>query len=118
MVLSAALIHHFTLTKIKGSALKAADDFHYAPVLSNIYSAQAKGRLDPYNIGLKLSLAFAVLSKSFDRAIDRIYNVFVVSAAFFCARKLRRAHTGNYALYLAWSVLGMIAVVVALVIKW
>jgi formate hydrogenlyase subunit 3/multisubunit Na+/H+ antiporter MnhD subunit len=110
VVLSAALVHHLLAVRISGSALKAADHIHHAPGLSVIYGAAAKKYFDPYDVGLKLINGIAFCLFRIDRAIDWIYSHFLVNLACVFSKTIRKAHTGYYAVYISWSLLGAVIV--------
>lgn len=114
VVLAAAFLNHLFGVRRTGSALKAADHIHYAPVLKQAYDAAEKGRFDPYNFGMALANAFAGVARSVDRAIDWIYNSFAVNLAAAISRDIRRLHTGSYKTYIAWSLAGAAAIVIFL----
>ena len=105
VVLTLAALSHLFHARSKGGALKAADYLHYAPVLGDIYKKAERGRLDPYNIGLSYVRAFSYVGWTFDRFIDWIYNDLAVKVTFFFTSAIRRAHTGNYSLYIVWSLI-------------
>jgi len=46
-----------------------------------------------------------------DKAIDWIYNRMAVGVAFFASMLVKLAHTGDYALYVAWALAGAAVVV-------
>ncbi|MFA5116046.1 MAG: proton-conducting transporter membrane subunit, partial [Candidatus Omnitrophota bacterium] len=115
LVLLAALANHIFGYKSKKSALKAADHIHYAPVLSGIYAKAEKKYFDPYNIGMKFARWFAVTGFALDRGIDWLYDHFTVRGVTGLANQVKKLHTGNYSVYLLWSLLGMFLVVMFLV---
>jgi formate hydrogenlyase subunit 3/multisubunit Na+/H+ antiporter MnhD subunit len=114
VVLIAAVLNHLWGVRRKGSGLKAVDHIHHAPVLAGIYDRAEKRFFDPYDIGLKLTNVAANIAWWLDKAIDWIYNVFTVKLAFAFAGRIKRAHDGNYSTYLAWSMLGFVAMAVFL----
>jgi NADH-quinone oxidoreductase subunit L len=114
MVLVGAFLNHWGGVKAKGSALKAVDHIHHAPVLAGIYDKAEKRFFDPYDIGLRLVDWIAKLFNWCDRAIDWLYDVFIVRVALTFTEIIKSAHNGNYSRYLAWSLLGMIMIVVFL----
>ena len=111
LVLVGALINHMVGVRLKGSGLKAVDHIHYAPVLSGIYKKAEKRYFDPYEIGLKIVNIVAKVFWGVDRGIDWIYDRAVVGVTERLSAGIRRAHTGNYSLYIAWAILGMSIVV-------
>lgn len=114
IALLAAFVNHIYGAKAKGSGLKAVDHIHYAPVLSGIYSRAEKRFFDPYDIGLKFVNAVTIITFWSDRAIDWVYNIFSVNAAYNFSQRIRKLHTGNYSLYLAWSLIGVALVIAVL----
>jgi len=107
VVLICALINHIFGVQSRGSGLKAADHIHYAPVLKDIYERAERRFFDPFDIGLKSIGWFSRALWMCDRGIDWIYDVGTVRISAFGTRILKRSHTGNYALYLVWSIIGM-----------
>jgi len=110
-VLLGALIHHILAVKITGSALKAADHIHYAAVLSVFYRWAEKKYFDPYAVGLKLINRVTFFLWKIDRAIDWIYNSFIAGLACAFSRAIRSLHSGYYAVYVSWSLLGAVIVI-------
>jgi len=111
IVLIGALVNHLIAVRIKGSALKAADEFYHAPVLSVIYDKAEKGLLDPYNIGMVTARIVAKLAFYSDRAIDWLYEGVAVKLGLGGSRMIRRVHSGSYIIYLFWSLAGSCLVV-------
>ncbi|MDD5634808.1 MAG: proton-conducting transporter membrane subunit [Candidatus Omnitrophica bacterium] len=114
IVLLGALVNHILGVKLKGSAIKATDHIRYAPVLSGIYDKAEKGFFDPYNIGMGIADLFSKIASWCDKAINWVYDNLTVALVFACTNQIRRWHTGNYATYLAWSLVGLVLVVVFL----
>jgi len=114
LVIAAALLNHRFGVKRAGSGLGAADHIHYAPVLHIIYDKAEKRFFDPYDIGLKLANAIFEIAWQCDRGIDWIYDTLIVKVTYACTAQIRKAHTGNYATYLVWSLVGFLLVVVFL----
>jgi NADH-quinone oxidoreductase subunit L len=116
IVLAAALLNHLFGVRAKGSGLKAVDHIHYAPVLSGIYDRAEKKVFDPYNIGIYFITWFSKALNWIDKAVDWIYETLTVKIAYFLTYYIRKAHTGNYAVYMAWSLAGLLVVIIYLVI--
>ncbi len=110
LVLLGAFLNHLFGFKTKGSGLKAVDHIHHAPVLSEIYARAEKRYFDPYEIGLKVFQAVSRLGWWVDRGIDAIYSKVVTGLAYWFTGILRRLHNGSFAVYLSWSLFGMLLV--------
>ncbi|MEI6080326.1 MAG: NADH-quinone oxidoreductase subunit L [bacterium] len=113
VVLVLAYLNHRYGVKKYGAGIKAVDHIHHAPVLSTIYDRAEKKQFDPYEWALKFVRIFSKASFSVDRGVDWLYNRFTVKTTYAATNGIRKAHTGNYSLYLLWSLGG-----VALVIVW
>jgi formate hydrogenlyase subunit 3/multisubunit Na+/H+ antiporter MnhD subunit len=113
-VLTAAFFNHIFGFKMKGNALSSVDHIHHAPVLSFLYAKAEKRFFDPYEIGLKIAGILAKITFWIDRAIDWFYETLVVNVISFFARTMRRLHTGNYSMYLFWSLVGIAFVIIFL----
>lgn len=112
VVLSAAIIQHIIAAKLTGKGLKAAEHIHNAPVLSVIYRWQEKKYFDPYELGRKALNRMIVVLWSFDRAIDWIYDSFLVKITYAFSRGIRKAHSGYYITYVIWSLLGALCLLI------
>ena len=115
IVLAAALINHLLGVKSKGSGLKAVDHIHYAPVLAGIYRKAEKRFFDPYDIGLKIAFGFSNIGYWVDRRIDWLYEIFTVRTVSFFTNRIKSMHSGNYSVYLGWSLIGLVLVVIFLI---
>jgi len=115
IVLAAAILNHLWGVKKTGSGLKAADHIHYAPVLASIYNRAEKSVFDPYNLGLKITSGVSKIAWFLDRATDWIYDTLTVRSTMWLSRAIRREHTGNYSAYLAWSLLGVVATAIYMI---
>jgi formate hydrogenlyase subunit 3/multisubunit Na+/H+ antiporter MnhD subunit len=107
-----AVVNHRFGFKRSGKALGAADHIHHAPILRRIYAAAEKGLLDPYNIGMIAAGRFSALCGWIDRGIDWFYEKAVVGLAQGLSAGIRKAHTGNYSLYILWSLAGAVVLLV------
>jgi formate hydrogenlyase subunit 3/multisubunit Na+/H+ antiporter MnhD subunit len=107
IVLIAAYLNHLFGVKKSGKSVGASDHIHYAPVLRGIYDRAEKGLLDPYNIGLSIVNIFAKIAWAVDRTIDWVYNDLTVSVVNGLGFAARRIHTGNFGVYIVWSLLGV-----------
>ncbi len=110
-VLALAYLNHLYGVSRAKSALGAADHIHNAPVLSTIYDLAEKRFFDPYDAGMVIVNGFARFFWWIDRGIDLIYNKFIVGLTLAASWIIRKAHSGNYALYIAWSLAGMLVII-------
>ena len=107
----AAIAHHVFGVKRSGSGLGAADHIHHAPLARQLYDAAERRSFDPYEIALEGIHGFARAAMAVDRAIDFAYDGIATNLAAGSSALLRKAHTGSHALYLAWSLAGLAAIV-------
>jgi NADH:ubiquinone oxidoreductase subunit 5 (subunit L)/multisubunit Na+/H+ antiporter MnhA subunit len=112
IVLVLAYLNHRYGVKKYGAGIKAVDHIHHAPVLNDIYDMAEKKYFDPYDIGLKFIRLFSKVSFMIDRAIDWVYNRFTVKTTYAVTGGIRKAHTGNYSVYLVWSLAGAVLLVI------
>lgn len=110
IVLIAAFLNHRLGTHRTGRGIDAVDHIHHAPVLSGIYDRAERGTFDPYNIGLKIVNGFALVAYYTDRAFDWIYNTLTVKITYAFTAGIRKAHNGNYSMYILWSLAGIIVI--------
>jgi NADH-quinone oxidoreductase subunit L len=109
-----ALVNHVIGAKLTGSGLHAVDHVQYAPGLGTIYDKAGKRWFDPYDIGLTIVGGIAFVAWKIDRAIDWLYDGLTVFVTYTLGKGVRMAHTGNYALYILWAVVGAAAVLIYL----
>ena len=105
-VLIAALLNHLYGVNRTGRGLGAVDHIHYAPGLKEIYAYQESGYLYPYNIGRRLTYAFAHIAERCDRAINWVYDTFSVDTIYAASGALKRLNDGSYKTYIIWSLAG------------
>jgi len=117
LVLLGAVASHIFGFKKTGSGLKAVDYIHYAPGFAGVYKKAEQGVFDPYNIGLKIVNVVSKIAWAIDKAFDWIYEKLAVGIVFASSSRLKRIHTGNYSMYIAWSMLGMLFVYLSLLFR-
>ncbi|MFB3892329.1 MAG: NADH-quinone oxidoreductase subunit L [Phycisphaerae bacterium] len=115
VAIGGAFINHWYGASLHGGGLHAVDHIQNAPVLATIYDKAAKRAFDPYDLGLKGVYAVAAVLNWVDRTIDWIYDRAATTAGYALSLSVRTAHTGNYATYVAWCLLGAAAVIIFLV---
>lgn len=111
ILLVLAFLNHIYGVYKTGNPSQSLDHIGGAPVLSNVYGWAEKNYFDPYTIGMSLVNVFAVAVSGIDRGIDWIYSGLFPGAVSGASWLIRKAHTGNYALYLVWSITGMAIVI-------
>lgn len=116
LVLLGAFVHHLLGVKINGSGLKAADHIYHSVLFHRIYEWQKKKYFDPYEVGLKMTNVFARIFWKVDRFIDWVYTRLIVGITYASIFVLRRLHTGNYSVYVSWSLAGMVLVTIFLLL--
>lgn len=115
IVLGIALLHHLIAVKMNGAPSEASSHIHNAPVLSWFYDKAEKRFFDPYEIGLNIMGKASGAMFWVDRKMDLLYESVNRRAVWALGRKISAMHTGNYALYLAWTLLGVLGVVICLI---
>jgi NADH-quinone oxidoreductase subunit L len=115
LILALAVGHHLMGVRMSGSGLLAAEHIHHARLLEGVYSRAERRFFDPYDIGLKVAGGLARVLWWCDRGVDWVYDGLAVGVTLTLSRGVRLAHTGNYAMYVIWSLLGAAAIIIALV---
>ncbi len=115
LVLTLAVLNHLFGVKRTGKGVGAVDHIHYAPGFHTMYDLAEKRRLDPYEWGMTLVQGISRFGYWIDRGTDFIYNKLVTGSAHGVAKGFSKAHTGHYAFYLLWALVG-IALVAAYVL--
>jgi len=108
-----AVINHYVGWKKKGSGLGAVDHVHYAPGLHQIYDAAEKRCFDPYDWAKCIGLAVAYVGWGIDRGVDFFFNRIVPFVATGISNGIRALHNGSHVTYLAWSLVGLLLVIIA-----
>jgi NADH-quinone oxidoreductase subunit L len=114
IVLIGALLHHLFAVKVSGSGYKASDHIRHAPFLEGIYTKAEKRWFDPYDIVLKIVQGLSRFGWWIDRTIDWLYEDFAVKVAAGLSSVIKLAHTGSYSMYVVWSLIGVLFVVIML----
>ena len=111
IVLGLALVNHLYGVRRTGAGLGAVDHIHHAPVLEGIYDRAERRWFDPYDLGLRVVAVVSQILWGLDRAIDWLYDSLAVGLATTLGKGIRLAHTGQYAMYVIWSLAGAAAIV-------
>jgi formate hydrogenlyase subunit 3/multisubunit Na+/H+ antiporter MnhD subunit len=114
IVLIGALLHHLFAAKVSGSGYKASDHIRHAPFLEGIYNKAEKRWFDPYDVGMIIVRGLSRFGWWIDRAIDWLYEDFAVHVAKGLSSVIKLAHTGSYSMYVVWSLIGVLFVVIML----
>jgi formate hydrogenlyase subunit 3/multisubunit Na+/H+ antiporter MnhD subunit len=112
VVLIAAFLNHLYGVKKSGSGLGAVEHIHHAPVLSWIYDKAEKRYFDPYDVGVKIAVFISRIFYKVDRAINWFYDVFIVKITYFFTGVIKKLHNGHYAMYLSWSLIGTVIIII------
>ena len=113
IALALAIINHYMGLKKAGNGLGAVDHVHYAPGLHQIYDAAEKRYFDPYNWAKNVGTVVAYIGWGIDRGIDFFFNKVVPFVATGISATLRSLHNGSHVTYLAWSLVGLVLVIIA-----
>jgi NADH-quinone oxidoreductase subunit L len=114
LVLAAALLNHWYGVSKTGKGLKAVDHIHYAPGIAFLYDRAEKRYFDPYEIGMHIAHGVVQVGWWIDRSVDWFYDVFTVRLTWAFTGTIRWLHSGNYAFYLVWILMGTVAAMVYL----
>jgi len=107
-VLILAAASHFLGVKKTGKGLSAADHFHNAPVLKDIYGLAEKKYFDPYYVGGFVIKAYAGASLFINNGISLFYDKVVPSFTGALSGVVKQAHNGSQARYVVWILFGMV----------
>ncbi len=106
-VLALAAVSHFLGYKKTGKGLNAADHFHYAPVLKDVYGLAEKKYFDPYYVGGFVIRAYADASLWVNNMISLFYDKAVPRLTAALSGVVKEAHNGSQARYVVWILFGM-----------
>ncbi len=105
-------IHFYGWNRGGKKAYLASEPIHNLPVLHKLYDLSEARFFDLYEQGVKfLQWLSRLLFKFIDRPIDFLYEKVVTAAGRTFTGLLQKAHNGQYANYLAWTVGGLVVVV-------
>lgn len=111
-VIILAILNHWYGVRKSGRGLGAVDHIHHAPVLSPVYAVAERGLLDPYSVGARSIRGVTAGLWAVDRAIDWVYETLIVKSSHGLSRVSRHAHNGNVNRYVAWALVGGVAIVI------
>ena len=110
VVLILAVLNHLFGLRKKRSGLRVLDHIRYFPVVSGIYDLAEKRFFDPYNWGMGLVNVISRISFGVDKGINWVYDSLSPRIAYGVSFGIRRFHNGNYSVYLAWAISGMLII--------
>jgi NADH-quinone oxidoreductase subunit L len=113
VALALAVLNHMFGVKRAGSGLKAADHIHYAPGFHAMYDKAEARAFDPYVWFVRLAEAIGAVGFKIDRLIDGFYMVVVTWVTEVTTACVRKAHTGSHVMYIAWSLVGLLIVMMS-----
>jgi NADH-quinone oxidoreductase subunit L len=116
VVLALALLNHLYGVWKTGRGIGAVDHIHHAPLLSGVYNRAERRMFDPYEIGLNLCRGIAAMAWMVDRLINWVSDVFAVGLTVKTAKWISRRHSGSYSTYLFWSLAGLVALIIWIVV--
>ena len=111
-ILLLAAANHIFGYRRTGSAINAADHIHYLPVLHQVYDLAERHCFDPYNIIMFCVKALAFVCFYLDKAINWIYDSFIVNAMTATTKAMRSFNNGNMGKYISWVFAGFAVLLV------
>jgi NADH-quinone oxidoreductase subunit L len=116
LVLTIAVINHWIGYKLTGKGSGASEHIHHAPVFHQVYDLAEQRAFDPYVQGKEVSRYAIKGLFLIDRGVDWFYQTLVPATSNYIS-KLRHVHNGLYANYLAWSVGGLLIIILYLILN-
>jgi len=108
-----AFLDHMRGYKKTGRGLKAADHYHYAPGLKQIYALAEKHWFDPYFVARYVINGFSGVSLKINDAISWFYDIFVPRFVSMFTYAVKKAHNGSPSRYIIWILCGVIIIFAA-----
>ncbi|MCX8159539.1 MAG: proton-conducting transporter membrane subunit [Candidatus Saccharicenans sp.] len=105
-------IHFYGWNRGGKRAYLASEPIHNLPVLHKLYDLSEARFFDLYEQGVKfLQWLSRLLFRFIDRPVDYLYEKVVTATGRTFTGLLQKAHNGQYANYLAWTIGGLVVVV-------
>lgn len=105
-------IHFYGWNRGGKKAYLASEPIHNLPVLHKLYDLSEARFFDLYEQGVRfLQWLSQLLFRFIDRPVDYVYEKVVTAVGRSFTGLLQKAHNGQYANYLAWTVGGLVVVV-------
>lgn len=116
VVLVLAFLNHLYGTKKTGKSYGAVDHIHYAPGLKSIYKYAELRYFDPYNIGISIVTLGSTIAYYIDKAIDWVYNSFIVWLVNLLSGWSKKIYNGSQSLFIGWPIAGVIVIIIIAII--
>lgn len=116
VVLLLALANHIYGVKKTKRGLGAVDHIHYAPGLHQVYNMAEKRYFDPYDLSRYVVVVLAKILYGIDRAIDWFYETLIVGVVKNLSVLAKKMFSGNLAASVAWSIVGIVIVILTVLI--
>lgn len=117
IILMLAFLNHRYGYRKTGSGLEAVDHIVYAPVLKNIYIWAERKYFDPYEIGRKAVKIYSTAAFYVDRAVDWIYGNLLTGLIKRFSALIKYLHVVSQYMYLGWSIVGVLIIVIIVVLS-
>lgn len=115
LVIAGAIFHHMRAYKATGAGLNVSDPVRYGFAFKGVYDKAENRVFDPYEIGLKAASAVSKAAWWADRGTDWVFDGLIAGTGKAVSSAVRKCHTGNYALYVIWAIIGTAAVIMFVV---
>jgi formate hydrogenlyase subunit 3/multisubunit Na+/H+ antiporter MnhD subunit len=116
VIILAVLNHIFGVNRTKNGA-GALDHIRNVPVLSTVYDWAEKDYFDPYKISMLIINGVSWVLFKIDRGINWLYDVLAVKTAEALSLGIRKAHNGNFSMYILWSIVCLVILFI-IYVRW
>ncbi len=103
-----ACLDHYRGFKKTGKGVEAADHFHHAPGLRQVYDMAEKKYFDPYEQSKRAINGYAAVSLKINDAISWVYDKAIPGIAGGLSLLIRGAHNGSQSRYVLWVLGGVV----------
>lgn len=83
-------------------------------IITSLNARANDTRLDPYTIGMAVASAGGRIALRLDRIINWVYDGLIPFLAVLLSTIVRLFHTGNYTIYILWSLTGTVVIIAVL----
>lgn len=116
LLLLLSVADHLYGAKKSGLPSGSTDHIHYLPGLYQIYDAAEHHLFDPYEWLMFVVKGYAWACFGIDRAIDWVYNVFLVKLVGWATESLSAFNNGHSSRYMMWAFAGVVLVLLMFVV--